>query len=63
MTATEGKQTVPYCYCTVNPHPYNPVKCGPGMGWNNAPIDRTQSYPYERVNDAYVENELDTQYA
>ena len=63
MTATEGKKPVIYCYCTTHPHPYSSKQCGPGMGYDNQPIDRSQPYPYERTNDAYVENELETQYA
>lgn len=60
--SNEGNKAAVYCYCSVRPHIYNANNCGPGTAYNNAPIDRTQPYPYERLNDAYVENELATQY-
>lgn len=54
---------ITYCYCSTKPHPYGPLTCGPGIDYRNQPIDRTQKYPYERLNDADQENEIDTQYA
>lgn len=52
-----------YCYCATKPHHYNSKTCGPGIDVYNKPIDRTIPHPYQRLNDADQENEIDTQWA